>query len=394
MSEQSTESNEPIEHNESNFDSSEQSMVDQALAENAEEKTVEQRLAEAERNVLMAQAEMENFRKRMQRESDQLLKYANLPLVRDLLDIIDNLNRASDSAKSEAAKSDASKSETSQALLAGVAMVTQQFTTVLAKYGCKPIESTGKFGPKLGVDGSMIVAQVNGERWDIELATGLVKSQSPTTAVDWSYSPFVFHRNGLLLPGADGSISASINGRRTVGYEPKYPSSRKSWAVEARLIERETLLLFPRNIGYELQRLPEVRQFRPWANPPWIVSRGASLENMAWDTERYYLPGVNSVSAITHDDGTVLWNRELPELTNGNTWCAATTRQGVLLYPKFAVPNDTLAECWPRVQRCLWQAPTVATLIGCLCTLTDAAMHHVPGVTPLLRRHCMPGTNK
>ena len=150
MSEQSTESNEPIEHNESNFDSSEQSMVDQALAENAEEKTVEQRLAEAERNVLMAQAEMENFRKRMQRESDQLLKYANLPLVRDLLDIIDNLNRASDSAKSEAAKSDASKSETSQALLAGVAMVTQQFTTVLAKYGCKPIESTGKqFDPNI-----------------------------------------------------------------------------------------------------------------------------------------------------------------------------------------------------------------------------------------------------
>jgi molecular chaperone GrpE len=150
MSEQSTESNEPIEQNESNFDSSEQSMVDQALAENAEEKTVEQRLAEAERNVLMAQAEMENFRKRMQRESDQLLKYANLPLVRDLLDIIDNLNRASDSAKSEAAKSDASKSETSQALLAGVAMVTQQFTTVLAKYGCKPIESTGKqFDPNI-----------------------------------------------------------------------------------------------------------------------------------------------------------------------------------------------------------------------------------------------------
>ena len=150
MSEQSTESNEPIEQNELNFDSSEQSMVDQALAENAEEKTVEQRLAEAERNVLMAQAEMENFRKRMQRESDQLIKYANLPLVRDLLDIIDNLNRASDSAKSEAAKSDASKSETSLALLAGVAMVTQQFTTVLAKYGCKPIESTGKqFDPNI-----------------------------------------------------------------------------------------------------------------------------------------------------------------------------------------------------------------------------------------------------
>ncbi len=239
-----------------------------------------------------------------------------------------------------------------------------------------PIESIGTFGPKLGVDGSYIVAQVNGERWDIDLATGKVKNTTPTTAVDWAYSPFVFHRNGLLVPGADGSISASINGRRTVGYEPKYLSSRRSCAVEAKLIERETLLLLPRNIGYELQRLPEVRQFRPWANPPWLISRFVSLENMAWDSERYYLPGATNIHAVAHEDGRTSWNRDLPELPTGNSWCAMLTLQGVLLYPKFAVANDSLADCWPRVLRCLWREPHFNTLIGCLCTLTDAAVQH------------------
>jgi molecular chaperone GrpE len=81
----------------------------------------------------------------MLRESDQALKYANLPLVRDLLDIIDNLNRATESARKDTAQA-----ENVQALLSGVEMVSQQFTGVLAKYGCRPIETTGKtFDPNI-----------------------------------------------------------------------------------------------------------------------------------------------------------------------------------------------------------------------------------------------------
>ena len=54
------------------------------------------RIAEAE--VLRSRAEMENYRKRMQRDADQQLKFANIPIVRDLLDVIDNLNRAVEAA--------------------------------------------------------------------------------------------------------------------------------------------------------------------------------------------------------------------------------------------------------------------------------------------------------
>lgn len=102
--------------------------------------SVHQRLADAERQVLLAQAELENFRRRMQRENDQQLKYANLPLIRDLMDVIDNLKRATESAERESAQTGTTSNP---ALLAGVRMVLTQMESVFAKYGCQPIRSLG-----------------------------------------------------------------------------------------------------------------------------------------------------------------------------------------------------------------------------------------------------------
>lgn len=104
--------------------------------------TAEQRAAEAEREVLRARADLENFRKRMQRDAEQQLKYANLPLVRDLIDVVDNLNRAMDAARQDAANA--------TALRDGVGMVLSQMATILGKYGCKQIESVGReFDPNV-----------------------------------------------------------------------------------------------------------------------------------------------------------------------------------------------------------------------------------------------------
>lgn len=111
---------------------------------NAEERIAElsEKLKAAETEVLKSHAEVENFRKRLQRDADQQLRYANLPLVRDILDVVDNLKRATEAASGE--------SGNSAALLDGVKMVTQQLQNVLAKYACKPIESVGKpFDPNI-----------------------------------------------------------------------------------------------------------------------------------------------------------------------------------------------------------------------------------------------------
>lgn len=102
--------------------------------------SVDERVAEAERQVLQARAELENFRKRMQRDSELQLKYAHMPLVRDLLEVVDNLHRAAEAAQGEAANADG--------LRKGVEMVLQQLAGVLDKYGCKRIRAVGtEFDP-------------------------------------------------------------------------------------------------------------------------------------------------------------------------------------------------------------------------------------------------------
>ncbi len=59
--------------------------------------TVQLALAEAQKRTLQVQAELENFRKRIRREHTEQLRYATLPLVKDLLPALDNFERAMES---------------------------------------------------------------------------------------------------------------------------------------------------------------------------------------------------------------------------------------------------------------------------------------------------------
>lgn len=87
---------------------------------------------EAEEQALRARAELENFRARMRRDTDEQLRYASVPLVRDLLPVLDNLGRAIASAE---------QSRESSGLLEGVKMVAEQFTEVLRRHGCTTIDA-------------------------------------------------------------------------------------------------------------------------------------------------------------------------------------------------------------------------------------------------------------
>lgn len=98
-------------------------------------------LAEAEQRVLRAQAELENFRKRMRREMDEERRYANLPFVADLLPVVDNLERAIQSAE---------VANQHGPLLDGVRIVVTQLAAVLEKYHCQRIAAEGQpFDPNL-----------------------------------------------------------------------------------------------------------------------------------------------------------------------------------------------------------------------------------------------------
>jgi molecular chaperone GrpE len=88
------------------------------------------------------QAEFENFRKRSQKELDEYKRYATTEVVLDILNLIDNFERAVESTRS---------SKEFDALLDGVLIIKKQFRSLLEKkYGVKNIEAVGKeFDPNL-----------------------------------------------------------------------------------------------------------------------------------------------------------------------------------------------------------------------------------------------------
>ena len=99
----------------------------------------EAELARAKMDLLKSSAEFENFRKRIRRDAEEDLRYASLPLIRDLLPVLDNLERATQAAE---------QSGTAGGLVDGVKLVATQFNTALAQHGCLKLESLGaEFDP-------------------------------------------------------------------------------------------------------------------------------------------------------------------------------------------------------------------------------------------------------
>ena len=81
---------------------------------------------------LRSQAELDNYRKRAARELDERLRYANMALLRDLLPVVDNVDRAIDAAE---------KNADAAALLEGFKMVHKQLGDALARHHCRPIDA-------------------------------------------------------------------------------------------------------------------------------------------------------------------------------------------------------------------------------------------------------------
>jgi len=98
-------------------------------------KELEGRLEQAEERVLRTAADAENFKKRLQREKEEQTRYANETFMRELLPVIDNLERALQHS------ADAPNQE---GLVDGLNMTLKGFFDTLARFGCTVIEAIGK----------------------------------------------------------------------------------------------------------------------------------------------------------------------------------------------------------------------------------------------------------
>ncbi len=85
-------------------------------------------------------AELENFKKRVAREKEEAIRYGNEALVKDLLPVLDNLERAVEHAE---------LGGNGKPLLAGIELVLKGFLEVLEKHGVTQVSAKGEpFNPQ------------------------------------------------------------------------------------------------------------------------------------------------------------------------------------------------------------------------------------------------------
>ena len=85
---------------------------------------------------LRAAADLENYRKRAQREREETLRYGNEKLLRDFLPLLDDLERAIDMS--------AQASGETATLVDGVRLVHKKFISQLEKHGVATFEAVGE----------------------------------------------------------------------------------------------------------------------------------------------------------------------------------------------------------------------------------------------------------
>jgi len=95
----------------------------------------QEELKQAQDRTLRLAAELDNTRKRLEREKSEGIAYANESIMRQLIDVVDNLERAIDHGQ---------KDENCKGLLDGVRMTFKSFMDVFAKFGAAPFESVGQ----------------------------------------------------------------------------------------------------------------------------------------------------------------------------------------------------------------------------------------------------------
>ena len=93
---------------------------------------IKEELASEKDKTLRLSAEFENFKKRKQREIDDFKKFANESVFRQLLSVVDNLERAISSAEEN--KDDAG-------LLEGVKLTHKDILKLFESFNVKPVEA-------------------------------------------------------------------------------------------------------------------------------------------------------------------------------------------------------------------------------------------------------------
>jgi len=130
---------ENIKSEEGQQDDAEEFLKNNEEEEKSNEEILQEEVERLRDEKLRLLAEMDNLRKRYDRERLDSVRYGSINLARDILSPDDNLTRAL-----EAIPQEDKNSLTVNNLVSGLRMVQKEFSTILAKYGIKKIEALNK----------------------------------------------------------------------------------------------------------------------------------------------------------------------------------------------------------------------------------------------------------
>ena len=113
--------------------------------ETTEELTPDEEIAELKDKLLRTLADMENLRRRSQKDREDAVKFSAANFARDMLSVADNLRRATESIPKE----DETDGVSLAAFIEGISLTEKELISTLERHGIRKIEPMGeKFDPK------------------------------------------------------------------------------------------------------------------------------------------------------------------------------------------------------------------------------------------------------
>lgn len=156
-------------------ENNEENKPEQAPAPASETEALKEEVAKLRDQWMRAVAETDNVRKRAERDRDETSKYAITAFARDMVSVLENLKRASESITAEAR----AQNDQLKVIGEGVDLTLQELLSIFARYNIKRIDPMGE---KFDHNFHQAVAQV--ERTDVAPQTVIQVVQAGYTIHD------------------------------------------------------------------------------------------------------------------------------------------------------------------------------------------------------------------
>ena len=198
------------EFNENTTENIDENISDEAISKSEEENKNEDTEKETEIESLKEEkirllAEMENLRKRFDREKVETIKFGSINLARDILSPADNLERALSALPDKEEYSQNIKN-----LVEGLKMVLKEFKNILERHGVKKIETIDK-----KFDHNFHQAMMEVERDDVDEGTVVQEVQSGYTMHDRLLRAAMVGVSKKPANNKDGDQNNKTNGDKT-----------------------------------------------------------------------------------------------------------------------------------------------------------------------------------